>query len=354
MSRAVPAAPLRLALIPGDGIGREVIPAARRVLEATGAPLEFVELEAGWGAFERTGAALPAATLAALRSCRGALFGAVSSPTHRVEGYSSPIVALRRELDLYANLRPAQSAPVAESRPGIDLLIVRENTEDLYVKEEVLEDGGERAVARRVITRRASARIAHTAFRRAQQRAAALGRPGKVTVVHKANVLSLTDGLFRSTALDIAQMYPDVAVEEAIVDALLYHLIRRPQRYDVLVAPNLYGDLVSDVAAALVGGLGLMPSANRGDSFVLAEPVHGSAPDIAGQGIANPIAAIRAAGLLLGELGLAAQGAAVLAAADAALAAGPWTPDLGGAARSEDVTTAVLAYLAGSAQPVEP
>jgi len=261
----------RIALIPGDGIGREVVPAAHRVLEALGLPIRFVALDAGWTTFERTGTALPAETLAGLRTCDGAIFGAVSSPSGQVDGYSSPIIAMRRALDLYANLRPIVSAPVPGSRPRIDLLIVRENTEGLYVKQERLEEGGDRAVAERVITRRASTRIARMAFEQARSRGARRSRPPLVTVVHKANVLSVTDGLFREAALAVAGDYPDVTVEEQLVDSMLYRLIREPERYDVVVAPNLYGDLLSDAAAALVGGLGLAASANVGDDFALVD-----------------------------------------------------------------------------------
>ena len=337
----------RIGLIPGDGIGCEVVPATRRVLETLNLSLKFVELPAGWGAFEQTGTALPPQTLAALRTCQGALFGAVSSPSHRVEGYFSPILALRKELDLFANLRPATSAPVTGSQDGIDLLIVRENTECLYVKQERLEEGGDRAIAERVITRRASERIAQVAFDQARMRAAANSgqRPARVTIVHKANVLSVSDGLFRESALAIAKNYPDIMVEEQLVDSMIYRLIREPQRYDVVVAPNLYGDILSDAAAALVGGLGLMPSANVGDRFVLAEPVHGSAPDIAGKGTANPIATMRAAALLLEFLGETDAASAIHAAIHSVLAAQILTPDIGGTASTDDVTQAVISAL---------
>ncbi len=327
-----------IALIPGDGIGQEVIPAARRVLEATGLPLDFVELAAGWGTFQRTGNALPAETLASLKRCQGALFGAVSSPSRRVAGYTSPILAMRRNLDLFANLRPLRSAPVPSSRPGIDLLIVRENTQGLYTKRERLEDQGRTAIAERVITRRASERIARMAFQQARLRAARPGaRPPLVTVAHKANVLSLSDGLFRECALAVAAEFPDVAVEEQLVDSMLYRLIREPERYDVVLAPNLYGDLLSDAGAALVGGLGLVPSANVGEGFVLAEPVHGSAPDIAGRGLANPVAAIRAGALLLHHLGRSQEAQVIEAAVQAVLRDGPHTPDLGGRGSTEEV-----------------
>jgi homoisocitrate dehydrogenase len=337
---------LRIALIPGDGIGREVVPAARQVLEALALPITFVGLEAGWETFLRTGVALPEATVAALHTCQGALFGAVSSPSQRVEGYSSPIIALRKTFDLYANLRPVVSAPVPGSQSNVDLLIVRENTECLYVKQEQLVDNGEKAIAQRVITRRASERIAKIAFERARLRNTQhTTRKPLVTIVHKANVLSLTDGLFRESVLNIARDYPDIPVEEQLVDSMIYRLIREPQRYDVVVAPNLYGDIISDAAAALVGGLGLAPSANLGEQFVMAEPVHGSAPDIAGLGLANPIATILATALLLETLGMGQAASVIQQAVQQVLAEGPHTKDLGGNAKTADVTQAILERL---------
>lgn len=339
---------MRIAMIPGDGIGREVVPAARQILEALGLSIEFVELDAGWETFQRTGTALPEATVEALQSCHGALFGAVSSPSHRVEGYSSPIIALRKRFDLYANLRPIVSAPVPGSKPNVDMLIVRENTECLYVKQEQLVDNGEKAIAQRVITRRASERIATMAFERARLRHHHLQlahRPSLVTIVHKANVLSVSDGLFRESVLRIAQTYADIPVEEQLVDSMIYRLILEPQRYDVVVAPNLYGDIISDAAAALVGGLGLAPSANVGDQFVVAEPVHGSAPDIAGHGIANPIATILATALLLETLGMGEAASVIQQAVQKVLAEGPHTKDLGGNAKTRDVTNAILERL---------
>lgn len=346
---------LQIALIPGDGIGREVVPAAQQVLLATGVPITFVELAAGWGTFEAQGMALPTATVDALRHCDGALFGAVSSPSQRVAEYSSPILALRKTFDLYANLRPVASTPVPGSQPNVDMLIVRENTECLYVKQERLSDDGATAIAERVITRRASERIAHTAFRQARLRHTRNPqRTPLVTIVHKANVLSVTDGLFRETALAVAQEYPDIAVEEQLVDSMVYRMIREPQRYDVVVAPNLYGDILSDAAAALVGGLGLAPSANVGETLtssaparkgallVVAEPVHGSAPDIAGQGIANPVATILAAALLLETLGQSQAGQQIQQAVHHVLHHGPRTHDLGGDATTALLTQAVL------------
>jgi homoisocitrate dehydrogenase len=214
------------------------------------------------------------------------------------------------------------------------------------VKRERWEDEGQVAVAERVITRRASERIARAAYEQARARAGRRGDgPSRVTIVHKANVLTLTDGLFRDVCLEVAREYPEIETEEQIVDSMIYRLIREPQRYDVIVAPNLYGDILSDAAAALVGGLGLSPSANAGEHMLIAEPVHGSAPDIAGKGIANPLAAIRAAGLLLANLGETVAGQAVDAAVAGVLEDGVWTPDLGGRATTAEVTAAVIQRL---------
>ncbi len=355
----------RIALIPGDGVGQEVVPAARRVLEALPLSFDFVDLDAGWEVFTRTGTALPQRTASVIRSCDGAIFGATQSPSQKVEGYASPILALRKQLDLYANLRPVVSMPVPGSRPAIDLLIVRENTECLYVKQERLEDGGNTAVAQRVITRRASERIARKAFEMARRREWEIRRLGdwrlanesaisnlpisqspnrtpRVTIVHKANVLSLTDGLFREACLAVAREFPDVQVEEQIVDSMIYRMIREPERYDVIVAPNLYGDILSDAAAALVGGLGLAPSANASDNFTLVEPVHGSAPDIAGKGLANPCAAILAAAQLLEALGEGQSAQRIQRAVHRTLADGVWSADLGGTAGTEEMTAAII------------
>ncbi len=345
----------RIALIPGDGVGKEVVPAAQQVLEALPLRFDFVALDAGWEVFERTGTALPQRTAAVIRSCDGAIFGATQSPSQKVEGYNSPILALRKQLDLYANLRPVVSMPVPGSRPGIDMLIVRENTECLYVKQERLEDNGNTAVAQRVITRRASERIARKAFALARERKR--GGEGErplispspplplVTVVHKANVLSLTDGLFREACLAVAREFPDVRVEEQIVDSMIYRMIREPERYDVIVAPNLYGDILSDAAAALVGGLGLAPSANASDNFTLVEPVHGSAPDIAGKGLANPCAAILAAAQLLESLGEGGAAMRIQRAVHRTLADGIWSADLGGKAKTGEMTAAIIGRL---------
>ena len=330
------AAPVRLARIGGDGIGPEVVDAAVRVVDAVcGERIEWIEAEMGWRTFERTGSALPAATVEAVQGCAGALFGAVSSPSHAVDGYRSPIVELRRRMDLYANVRPLRGG-------AVDAVVVRENTEGLYAGRERWEREGEVAVAERVISRRATERIARFACELAQSRGASRARPPLLTVVHKANVLRVSDGLFRETALDVAAGFPEIEVEEQLVDSMAYRMILEPERYDVIVAPNLYGDILSDAGAALVGGLGVVGSANCGERFCLAEPVHGSAPDIAGRGIANPIAAVSAAALLLERVGLADEAGRVEVALAEHREAGPRTPDRGGDATTEEATADLL------------
>jgi homoisocitrate dehydrogenase len=324
-------------VIEGDGIGHEVVPAAIEVLQATGLPFLVRPAEGGWDCFRQYGTALPQQTVELAQTCDAVLFGAVASPSHRVEGYSSTIVGLRRALDLYANLRPCHSWPVASSRPGIDLLIVRENSEGLYVGRE--RRVGDTAVAERVVTRRGSLRIAQLACECAMQ------RRGKLTIVHKANVLPETCGLFRETALCVAGGYPDLAVEEVLVDTAALRLVRAPEQFDVIVTSNLFGDILSDGAAGLVGGLGLAPSANLGDEHALFEPVHGAAPDIAGQGIANPVAGILAAAMLLDHFGEHRRAHAVRDATTHVLRHGPHTPDLGGQASTRMVTQAIVEYV---------
>lgn len=357
---------LRIGLIPGDGIGREVIPAGRRILEALptslGLKFSFVDLDAGFETFKQTGVALPDKTVETLKKeCDGALFGAVSSPTTPTKGYSSPIVALRKRLDLYANVRPVKSvAPTACFPDPIDLVIVRENTEDMYVKEEKTynaPDGTKVAEAIKRITEKASSRIATMAGEIAVRRQRVrkdLGHAGKqamVTVTHKSNVLSQSDGLFRSTAHAAlermnAEQNSGIKIDDQIVDSMLYKLFRQPADYDVIVAPNLYGDLLSDAAAALVGSLGLVPSANVGEGFAIGEPCHGSAPDIAGQGISNPIATIRSVALMLEFLGQEEAAAKIYAAVDANLLEGKLlSPDMGGKAKTDEVLEDVIRRL---------
>lgn len=339
--------------------------AGKRILESLpsslGLKFSFVDLDAGFECFKRTGTALPDKTVETLqKECDGALFGAVSSPTTKVEGYTSPIVALRKKLSLYANVRPCKTtaSPAFKSPTPhpIDLVIVRENTEDLYVKEEKTYsdgEGGEIAEAIKRISSKASWRIANIAgeiaLRRQKMRAQDSERQqGLVTITHKSNVLSQTDGLFRSTARSALSQpqFKDLQVEEQIVDSMVYKLFLQPQYYDVIVAPNLYGDLLSDGAAALVGSLGLVPSANVGEGIVIGEPCHGSAPDIEGKGIANPIATIRSVGVMLEFLDLPEAAQVVYKAVDESLGEGKFvSPDLGGKASTQEVLDDVLKRL---------
>ena len=283
-----------------------------------------------------------------------------SSPTTPTKGYSSPIVALRKRLDLYANVRPVKSvAPTPAFPEPIDLVIVRENTEDLYVKEEKTYDtpNGKVAEAIKRISERASSRIAtmagDIAVRRQRVRNTtgdAAGKQAMVTITHKSNVLSQTDGLFRQTARTALEQpqfkEAGIKIEEQIVDSMVYKLFRQPADYDVIVAPNLYGDILSDGAAALVGSLGLVPSANVGDGFAIGEPCHGSAPDIEGKGIANPIATLRSVALMLEFLEQEEAAAKIYQAVDANLMEGKLlSPDMGGSAKTEEVLEDVIKRL---------
>ena len=341
-----------ICLVPGDGIGREVIPAACAALEATGLPCRFVEAEAGWDCFQRHGTALPPATVEAVRGADATLLGAVGSPSQRVAGYRSPVVELRQALDLYACVRPVQTVPLPMERPGIDMVIIRENSEGLYAgREERIEGGdGPVAIAQRVISRTGSRRIAAFALAYARRH----GRR-RVTIVHKANVLRETCGLFRETALEVFAQEepgaPPIVVDELLVDTAAYHMVRSPERFDVVVTTNLFGDILSDAASAWGGGLGLAASANIGPATAIFEPVHGSAPDIAGRGIANPLAAIGAAALLLDYLGEPLRAAILRSAVDDTLRGGVHTPDLGGTAMTADVLTSVLQHMQRSLEP---
>lgn len=281
-----------IAVIPGDGVGKEVMDATLQVLDALDVQFNYKEARAGEECFKRTGTTIPDETIMAVKNSDAALFGAVTS----IRSQKSAIITLRKELDLYANLRPVKSYPGVKSIfKDIDFIIVRENTEGLYSGiEEETEDG---ATATRVITRKASERICKVAFEYARK----TGR-NKVTAVHKANVLKKTDGLFRDIFYNVAENYNDIETDDRYVDATAMFFITNPHMFDVVVTTNLYGDILSDEGAGLVGGLGLIPSANIGKNNGLFEPVHGSAPDIAGKNIANPSAMILSAVLMLDYL----------------------------------------------------
>jgi homoisocitrate dehydrogenase len=355
---------MKLCIIPGDGIGPEVIGAVRTLLDALPLALNIVEATAGWNTFQATGTALPDATLDAAQQADAVFFGAVASPSYAVPGYRSPIVALRRALDLYANIRPVRSLPATSSggRPDqsghseqvVDLVVVRENTEGLYAGRERLEDDGATAIAERVITRRSSQRIVRKAFELARERGAAGQGKGLVTLAHKANVLRVSDGLFREAALEVAREYPDIQIEEVLIDTAAMRVAQVPERFDVIVTTNMFGDILSDVACIHGGGLGLASSANLGEHYALFEPVHGAAPDIAGQGIANPLAAFGCVVLWLqwaaandaeASDSLAAWARRVQDAIGATLRDGPHTPDLGGSATTGDITAAIIQKL---------
>ena len=332
--------PITICLINGDGVGKEVVPAAARVLEALKLDIQFTYSEAGWECFQQHGSALPDATKAAIQASDGMIFGATSSPSTKVAGYSSPVLGMRKAFDLYANLRPTLSIPGGVQ--GIDMLIVRENTEGMYSGRERREDGGNTAITERVITVKASERIARYAFTAAQKRTRK-----HVTIVHKANVLKETDGLFRECCLRVAAEFPDISYDELLVDSCAMWLVKDPRRFDVIVTTNLFGDILSDEAAGLIGGLGVAPSANVGATKVAYfEPVHGSAPDIAGKGIANPIGTVLSAAMLLDHVGQAEAARRVEAAVFSALQAGIRTRDLEGEATTEQMTSAIIERLA--------
>jgi homoisocitrate dehydrogenase len=325
-----------IALLPGDGIGPEVIAQAELLLRALPVHFTFETGAIGYGAYQAGGSSLPEETLEMVTRADATLFGAVTTPPN-LAGYSSPILRLRQTLDLYANIRPCQSFPHPSSRPNIDLTIVRENTEDLYSGRERLEDGGETAISERVITRRASERIVHKAFSLAHNTL-----KHKVTVVHKANVLRQTCGLFRQTALEVAAGYPQIQMEEMLVDTCAMELIRAPEQFEIIVTTNLFGDILSDEASMLVGGLGVACSGNIGARAAVFEPVHGSAPNLAGTGTANPIATFLSATMLLEYLGESEQAGRVRAGVEQLFHTNQVTPDLGGSLSTCEVTQALI------------
>jgi len=316
-----------ITVIRGDGIGPEIMDATLHVLDAMGVGLQYEEADAGLMAFEKHGELLPAATMDSIRRNRIALKSPLTTPVG--EGFSSINVELRKRFDLYANVRPAKSFPNTKSRfpAGVDVITVRENTEGAYSAEgQALSEDGETATSITRTTRRGSERIVRYAFDLARR----TGRK-KVTVVHKANILKSTSGLFLRTAREVAQQYPDIQCNEMIVDNTCMQLVMKPEQFDIIVTTNLFGDIISDLCAGLVGGLGLAPGANIGTDAAIFEAVHGTAPDIAGQGKANPCALLLGAAQMLDHLGQPERATALREAIVATLEArDSLTPDLGG------------------------
>jgi isocitrate dehydrogenase (NAD+) len=331
----------RITLIPGDGIGPEVAAAAVRTVEAAGVEVEWDRVEAGIGAERTSGRYLPEEVFESLSRTRVGLKGPVGTPI--ASGHPSVNVAIRKRLNLFVNFRPVKMLPGLKTRFAglpIDLIIFRENTEDLYsgIEHEVVPDVVE---SLKVITRTASLRIAQEAF----SYAAREGRK-KMTAIHKANIMKMSDGLFLRCCREVAANFPQVEYGELIVDNACMQLVMRPETFDVLVLPNLYGDIVSDLAAGLVGGLGIVPGANLGDSVAVFEAVHGSAPDIAGKGLANPTALMQSARLMLSHMGEREAALRIERAIEAVYAEGKHlTRDVGGAAGTSEFTDAVIAKL---------
>ena len=316
-----------ITVIRGDGIGPEIMEAALHVLDAMDVGLSYEFADAGLVALEKTGELLPAATMDSIRRNRIALKSPLTTPVGG--GFSSINVELRKRFDLYANVRPAKSHPNTKSRfpSGVDLVTVRENTEGAYSAEgQELSADGDTATSITKTTRRGSERIVRYAYDMARR----TGRK-KVTIVHKANILKSTSGLFLNVAREVAAQYPDIETNEMIVDNTCMQLVMRPEQFDVIVTTNLFGDIISDLCAGLVGGLGLAPGANIGTDAAIFEAVHGSAPDIAGQGKANPCALLLGAAQMLDHLGMADKATKLRDAINATLEAkDSLTPDLGG------------------------
>ena len=324
---------IKIARIDGDGIGKEVTEAGVAVLESLDLNFDFIEAEAGRECFEKNGTTIPEETIKIAKNAKATLFGAITS----TPGQKSPIITLRQELDTYANLRPIKSFKGINCLfDDLDFLIVRENTEGLYAGLEEIDD--EKAIAHRVITRKASERISKLAFEEAINL-----KKESVTCAHKANVLKKTDGVFKESFYKVAKDYPSIRTNDYYVDATAMYLLTKPQEFDVIVTSNLFGDILSDASAGLVGGLGLAPSGNIGDEHGIFEPVHGSAPDIAGNNISNPIAMLLSVSMMLEYLNEDYWAEKVKLACENVLERGKVkTPDLGGNAKTMDVANEVI------------
>jgi isocitrate dehydrogenase (NAD+) len=329
-------------LIPGDGIGPEVVGAALRILEATGLKFEWERFSVGAEAFEKSGAYIPKELVESIERTRLALKGPVGTPVGH--GFSSVNVELRKKFELFANFRPVKSLPGLETKyPNVDLIIFRENTEGLYsgIEHEVVPGVVE---SLKIITEKASTRISKHAFAYARK----MGRK-KIHVIHKANIMKMSDGLFLRCSRTVAKDYPEITYAEHIVDNACMQLVMNPYQYDILLMENLYGDILSDLCAAFVGGLGLVPGANIGTDCALFEAVHGSAPDIAGKNLANPTAVVRSSLLMLDYLGETQAAARIQAALERVYGEKKaLTRDVGGSAGTSEFTDAVIAAMSGA------
>lgn len=326
----------KVTLIPGDGIGPEVIGAARKIIDASGASIEWDVVKAGEEVIEEFGTPLPEYVLESIKRNKVALKGPVTTPVGK--GFKSVNVTLRQTLNLYSNIRPIKTYAGIKSRyENVDLVIFRENTEDLYAGiEHMVSD--EIAESIKIISKKASDRIVRAAFEYARK-----NNRKKVSAVHKANIMKLSDGLFLKCARNIAKEYSDIEFEDVIVDAMSMKLVLDPEKYDVLVMPNLYGDILSDMAAGLVGGLGMVPGANIGENGAVFEPAHGSAPDIAGMNKSNPIAAVLSGIMMLKHIGEFDAAAKIEKAVEKVVRDGRHvTPDLGGNAWTSEFTEAII------------
>src|SRR5438094_5325967 len=326
----------RITLIPGDGIGPEITSAVIRIIKASGVEIEWEEHLAGQAALDKHGETLPGELLESIKRNKIGLKGPITTPVGK--GFTSVNVGLRKALDLYANLRPIRALPNIPSRnPGLELVVVRENTESLYsgIEHEVVPGVIE---SLKIITEKASTRIARFAFAYARNE-----KRKKITVVHKANIMKLSDGLFLKCFEEVGRLYPEIERQSMIVDNTSMQLVMRPEQFDILLCENLYGDIVSDLCAGLIGGLGLVPGANIGEKGAVFEAVHGSAPDIAGKGIANPTALLQSAILMLQHIGERAAADKIESAMLKTFEDGKVrTRDIGGTASTDEFADAII------------
>ncbi len=327
----------KVMFINGDGVGPELMNHARRVVDSL-VSVEWVEGEAGYETYKKHGTALPDETIKKAKECDAILFCAVTTPPN-IENYKSAIIGLRKALDLYANLRPFVSLPNVDLPfPKLNFVIVRENTEGMYSGIE--EASADRATSLRVITRKGSERIVKFAFEQARK-----NKFKKVTIVHKANVLRKSDGLFLEVGKGVAANYPEIATDDALVDSVAMRLIKSPTDFEVIVTTNLFGDILSDEASALIGGLGVAPSANIGEKYALFEPVHGSAPKYAGQDVVNPTGMLRATTMMLEYLGYEKEAEKLENAINSTYEYGIKTKDVGGSAKTSEVVARIVQEL---------